>query len=88
LLKVDVEGAESLVFEGARQSLEMRLPKMIVYEVCPTMANRLGIGADVASRHLESHGYRLLRVKNGSLEPVTSADAKSESLANWIAMPS
>lgn len=87
LLKVDVEGYEPLVFQGARELLGSRRVRMIYYEVCPEMARQAGFAPEDASRHLQEHGYRLHRLdKNGQLQDADLSLIGQTVLANWVAV--
>lgn len=59
LMKVDVEGAELWVFEGARDLLRERAIRQIVFEDNRTRSAALGISDGEAARMLESVGYQV-----------------------------
>ena len=59
LMKVDVEGAELWVFEGAQGLLRERAIRQIVFEDNRGRSAALGISDGEASRMLESVGYRV-----------------------------
>jgi len=86
LMKVDVEGFEEEVFEGARGMLAERRIRFIYYEVCPGNCSATGHDVEVPSKMLRPHGYQLHRVKlDGVLEgmhkPEPSGVARS---TNWL----
>jgi hypothetical protein len=88
-LKVDVEGYETVVFEGAKGLLARRAVATILFEVAPPLAIRAGFGASRPARMLEEYGYRLSRLNaDGTRRPATSAEAPGVILENWIAVPS
>jgi FkbM family methyltransferase len=87
LLKVDVEGFEKLVFQGALRLLESGRAKMIYYEVCPELARRAGFAPEAASSQLLENGYRLHSLnKNGLLRPTALKQIAGVKLENWIAI--
>jgi len=59
LLKIDVEGAESLVLEGAKRIFENRPPRVVVVEATSCAAQ--------IRDFLVSYGYRLYRYDHGRL---------------------
>jgi FkbM family methyltransferase len=58
VIKLDVEGAEELVLRGARKVLTIMRP-LIIFEVHPTAAARLGLSSSGASDLLKNLGYEL-----------------------------
>ena len=87
-LKVDVEGYETVVFEGAREMLGRRAIARILFEVAPPLALQAGFAADQPARMLEQFGYRLARLNaDGSLREARSAQAREVVLENWVAVP-
>jgi len=87
LLKVDVEGYENLVFQGAQRLLECGQAKMIYYEVCPELARRAGFAPEAASCQLLENGYRLHSLnKNGLLQPAELKQIAGVKVDNWIAI--
>jgi FkbM family methyltransferase len=87
LLKVDVEGCENLVFQGARRLLDTGRAKVIYYEVCPKLTKRAGFAAEAASSQLLDYGYRLHRLgENGLLQPVELNQIPAVRSENWIAV--
>lgn len=61
LLKVDVEGAEALVFEGASELLRQRAVQEVWFEDNVPRREALGIEEDRLTRELVSHGYTIER---------------------------
>jgi len=71
-VKIDVEGAEALVLQGAQQTIA-RFRPVIVVEMNPSAAQRLGIDANAAWRLLEDCGYRFYAVaEDGSIRQLTT----------------
>lgn len=90
LLKVDVEGYESLVFEGAAGVLSDIRPGVIYFEICPILTSAAGFDAADPARHLADRGYTLHRVSaNGRLEPIAAnAVSTVARVENWVAIDS
>lgn len=87
LLKVDVEGYETLVFRGASRLIESRKAALIYYEVCPELTRRAGFDPEGPSRLLTQNGYRLHRLnEKGKLVPADVAQVVDVVLENWIAV--
>ncbi len=80
LLKVDVEGAEGLVFAGAQSLLSTQKIGVILFEVNPKMKQYSTTTADLCSL-LESHGYTLFSVTEKGLKAFSY---KSFTLTNTI----
>jgi FkbM family methyltransferase len=57
VLKIDVEGAETWVLEGARQLLKERRVREVFFEQNRARMSSLGIGADDARTLLNEYGY-------------------------------
>jgi FkbM family methyltransferase len=87
LLKVDVEGHEHSVFEGAQQLLTEQRIGAVYYEVCPALAKQAGFSPKAPSILLRDNGYRLHRLReNGSLVPACVDDVNDVKLENWVAL--
>lgn len=87
LMKVDVEGYEKLVFDGARESLVAGRIAAVYFEVCPVLAARAGYGPADAAQLLASAGYRLFTLSSrGELLPADIGLIGGVQLANWIAL--
>lgn len=87
LLKVDVEGFEQLVFQGAGALLRDRKIGIVYYEVCPPLARSAGFTASAATETLIASGYSVKRLNaSGQLVPATPKDVEFVELDNWIAV--
>lgn len=85
-LKVDVEGFEATVFQGARRLLSEHRAAVIYYEVCPGNSKNSGAEPQLATRILQQHGYALYRIaENGLLESVDESEVGRTVLDNWVA---
>ena len=85
-LKVDVEGFEAAVFQGARRILSEQRAATIYYEVCPGNSKNSGAEPELATRILQQHGYALYRIaENGLLESVDVSEVGRTVLDNWVA---
>jgi FkbM family methyltransferase len=86
-LKVDVEGFEATVFQGAYRILNEQRAAIIYYEVCPGNAENSGIDPELPTRILTQHGYALHRlIRGGLLEPVDVSQVGRTILENWVAV--
>lgn len=81
-IKMDVEGAEPMVVEGARRSLERWHPT-ILFEVNSAILHRRGERTDGCWERLEAMGYRFWRLQQGRL--VSIAEVPSD-FCNVVAM--
>ena len=86
LLKVDVEGYETLVFRGAEKILTDVRPGVIYFEVCPSLTLCAGYDPSEPARHLLALGYDLFRLAaDGQLSPVdANACAAVRCVENWV----
>jgi len=88
LLKIDVEGFESLVFAGARDTLAQQLPRIIFMEVCPPLTRSAGFDPAEPARVVAGAGYAWFRLEqSGALVAVEPAETASVTLENWLAFP-
>ncbi|MBP2293693.1 FkbM family methyltransferase [Azospirillum rugosum] len=81
-IKMDVEGAEPMVVEGARRSLERWHPT-ILFEVNSAILHRRGERTDACWDRLEELGYRFWRLQDGRLVPI---DRVPDDFCNVVAM--
>jgi FkbM family methyltransferase len=88
-LKVDVEGYEALVFQGAESMLKRQQAKLIYYEICPVLTQKAGFDPALPTRILLRHGYQINKLNNqGLLVPVNLNFIEKLNLENWIAIRS
>jgi FkbM family methyltransferase len=90
LLKVDVEGYETPVFEGADRLLDEGRVRNVYYEVDPERTKRAGFDPSGPTRILANHGFDIYRLDDrGSLVPTSVTDVEELShVENWIAVAS
>jgi hypothetical protein len=84
-MKLDVEGAEELVFRGARKILTTAHPA-IIFEVNPEAATSLGLSGRGAWDILDGMGYGFFRVLDDV--PPTPLRVPPEFVCNVIALHS
>lgn len=82
-VKIDVEGAEELVLREASSLLRRSRP-VVMFEVNPEAASRMGLAQDGAWRLLEGLGYRFLRADDAG--QLRAAD-RPPAVGNVIAVP-
>ena len=88
-LKVDVEGYEELVFQGAINSLKQHKVDVIYYEVCPYQANTVNLNPKTPSQILLDNSYKLYKLNhNGKLLPADINDISTLRYENWVALSS
>lgn len=80
-VKVDVEGAEFGVFQGAQHMLAHARPRFILYESEASMAARYGSTPKQIHDLLRDHGYRLRAFVNRQLVDFESAPAANDFFA-------
>jgi FkbM family methyltransferase len=86
-LKVDVEGYEEMVFQGAKNLLSQRQIQCIYYEVCPDMAKKAGLSPYAPTQILLDSGYQIYKLsQDGSLTSVKIDEIDRVILDNWIAL--
>lgn len=86
-LKVDVEGFEAAVFQGARRLLSEHRVALVYYEVCPGNSKNSGLDPELPTRILAGYGYRLYRIaERGLLRPVDQSEVNQTTLDNWVAV--
>ena len=77
LLKVDAEGAEMLVFEGARELLSSAAAPAIFFETSDRLCARSGVTVQDVKQLLVSHGYGLYRWRENLFSPVQVDESHS-----------
>jgi FkbM family methyltransferase len=65
VLKIDTEGADTWVLQGASRLLKEKKIKHIFFEENPVRMSKLGILNTVATDLLVSHGYQVTRICQG-----------------------
>lgn len=86
-LKVDVEGFEAAVFQGAERILSERRAAVIYYEVCPGNSEKSGLAPELPTQILQRHGYSINRIdERGGLTPVAVSEVRETRLDNWVAL--
>lgn len=83
-IKLDVEGAEELVFRGAAKVLQQSRP-VVLFEVNPEAIGRLHLSIDGACQLLTKHGYKLF-ICNDAGELI-AADHIPNQVTNVLAVP-
>jgi FkbM family methyltransferase len=68
LIKIDVEGAEKLVFDGALETLK-RFRPVILSELSPALLGPMGTSAAAIIAQLEGLGYRVVDAADPALPP-------------------
>jgi FkbM family methyltransferase len=66
LLKIDAEGADAWVVEGARSLFEAGLIRTVLFENHPVGCDRFGIDRDAAPAMLRSYGYKLRSLRDSN----------------------
>ena len=69
-MKVDVEGAELLVFRRARQLLASPEAPVIMFETDETLSARFASSSPISKAFLHQHGYDCFRYNGKTLKPV------------------
>ena len=88
MLKVDVEGYETLVFRGADGAFSDARPSVVYFEVCPALTRSAGFDPTEPAALLAERGYSLHRfAAGGQLERVApEAAAEIVKMENWVGL--
>lgn len=86
LIKIDVEGAELLVLNGAADLLGKPNKPILVVEFCEVTLNQFGATCDMLASELEAMGYRLMVVGVFPLKPYTGPHPEGRAI-NVAAIP-
>ena len=88
MLKVDVEGYETIVFRGATSVLNIIRPRMVFFEVCPALTRMAGYDPFEPPMILAGCGYKLNRIsRGGQLTSTIPREAASvDGVENWVAV--
>ena len=71
VLKVDVEGAELLVFRGADKLFSSdNAPRVVIFEELNPASRKLGIADGAPAEYLRSKGYHLYLIEGETLTPL------------------
>jgi FkbM family methyltransferase len=74
LLKLDVEGAEGMVIDGAEETLAGDEAPIVLFEAAEKEASLLGSSCEAVKKALEDHGYAVYRYRENRLEPAGSVE--------------
>jgi FkbM family methyltransferase len=88
VMKIDVEGAEALVLDGAVALLDGATPPAVIVETADRLADQIQETASSVLARLFQRGFHVFRIPEaaGRLEPVRP-DRVSGELANYVAVP-
>lgn len=87
LLKVDVEGYEAKVFEGAKQLLSQKRISYIYFEYCSLLEKHANIKEGLALDILKDNGYRFYTCTSArNMKEVIPEDIQKVKIANWLAI--
>lgn len=86
LVKIDVEGAELLVLDGARETLAGPDPPMLIVEFCDITLAQFGVTCQQLATRLESFGYHLMYVGGFPLQPYAGPHPEGRAI-NVVAIP-
>lgn len=82
LLKIDVEGYEAVVLEGAEETLKNT--HMVFYEVCPSNNRKAGTDISLPFRILTEQGFNIHRFEGEELVAASLSDLEKVTLDNWV----
>lgn len=74
ILKVDVEGFETNVFDGASGLLKRKAIKNVIFEISLGVMERLGVDPYGPIRALNAHGYTVRDVNGSTVTPDSPMD--------------
>lgn len=88
-VKIDVEGMEPLVIEGARDVFLEKRVKVVLIEICPDNLNEMGFSVEILNRLFKEIDYRPHRLtKNGEVgDQLSIHDLESITLENVLLLP-
>jgi FkbM family methyltransferase len=87
VMKVDVEGAEWLVFRGGERTFSLAPPRLLVFEACERHAQALGFSTVEVKKFLARRGYSIYRLRPSAL-PAPASAFSVEEFANLAAVHS
>ena len=87
LVKIDVEGAEAMVLDGATRTMESGVPPIFIFETADRLADAIGESAASVLRRFTTRGYKVFLVPEyeGAITEVT-AETPIGRLANYLAV--
>ena len=86
-LKIDVEGHEAQVLNGAARILTSARPPTVYYEVCPGCCDMTNTDPMAATNLLINNGYIIHTLStHGKLIQLDSPDVNGLVFANWVAI--
>jgi FkbM family methyltransferase len=86
LVKIDVEGAELLVLDGARETLAGPDRPILIVEFCKITLAQFGVTCEQLAARLESLGYHLMHVGGWPLQPYAGPHPEGRAI-NVAAIP-
>lgn len=88
VMKIDVEGAEALVLDGAEALLDGAMPPAVIIETADRLADHLQETAGSVMSRLFKRNFQIFRIPEtgGQLQTVTPETVSSD-LANYVAVP-
>ncbi|HEX6810039.1 MAG TPA: FkbM family methyltransferase [Planctomycetota bacterium] len=86
LVKIDVEGAELLVLDGARQTLAGPDQPVLIVEFCEVTLAQFGASCEMLAARLEAFGYHLMYAGEPPLRPYAGPHPQGRAI-NVAAIP-
>ena len=80
VLKVDVEGFEAEVFEGAAGLLGRHAVDLVLFEYSPPFYVARGVDPALPLRRLTDHGYRITDLQGEPIDAVSAAGGRQQDL--------
>jgi FkbM family methyltransferase len=86
LIKIDVEGCEALVLDGAARTLAALPPPVWIFETGDRLANQLGESAASVIRRFVDRGYRVFRISGDDAPAEVDVERVHCELADYVAV--